>query len=265
MMEQPFSGQRDIEGLVIYLGQQLDLRHYSQTDRLAVAPLTVTAGNGGVAVLFRYGVVVLFGLQPDEIARFITGLDGLISEPVEVPEQDSFAIRINPDKEEGIDQGRIRLRSPKLQCLLIVADVMAKSAVLAHYETALRAQFDRVEPLARSLRSGHIGTARGRHLLEHIGDSLMTEARMTGRIEVLEKPELIWDYPELERLYIRLEDEFELAERHVAIDRKLGLISRTAQTLLNLLHNRRSLRVEWYIVILIVIEIVLMLGEKITV
>jgi uncharacterized Rmd1/YagE family protein len=85
---------------------------------------------------------------------------------------------------------------------------------------------------------------------------------MTGRIEVSEKPELIWDYPEFERLYVRLEDEFELAERHAAIDRKLGLISKTAQTLLDLLHNRRSLRVEWYIVILIVVEIVINVGEK---
>lgn len=262
MMQQPFAGQRDIEGVVIYLGQQLDLRRFAQGERLATVPLAVSAGSAGVAVLFRYGVVALFGLQAEETDRFIAELGELVSEPVEVPELDSFAIRINPDKEEGIDQGRIRLRSSDLPCLLIVADVMAKSAVLAHYETALRAQFDRIEPLARSLRSGHIGTARGRHLLEHIGDSLMTEARMTGRIEVSEKPELIWDYPELERLYIRLEDEFELAERHVAIDRKLGLISKTAQTLLDLMHNRRSLRVEWYIVILIVIEIGLTLGEK---
>ena len=43
--------------------------------------------------------------------------------------------------------------------------------------------------------------------------------------------------------------------------RKLELIGDTAQTLLDLLQNRRSLRVEWYIVILIVVEIVLTLYE----
>ena len=40
------------------------------------------------------------------------------------------------------------------------------------------------------------------------------------------------------------------------------MISRTAETLLGLLQSKRSLRVEWYIVILIVIEIVIMIGEK---
>lgn len=262
MIEQPFAQRTAVEGVAIYLGQQLDLKRFPQEQRLASAPLAVRAGAEGVAVLFRYGVAVLFGMQAIEIVRFTTDIIELVSEPFAEPEQESFEIRFNPDKPEGIDQGRIRLRSPSLQGLLIVADVLAKSTVLAHYEVELRAHFDRIEPLARRLQAGRLGAPRGRLLLQHIGENLMIEARMTGRIEVSEKPELIWDYPEYERLYLRLEDEFELVERHTAIDRKLGLISKTAQTLLDLLHNRRSLRVEWYIVILIVVEIMLTLSTK---
>ena len=37
---------------------------------------------------------------------------------------------------------------------------------------------------------------------------------MVGRVAVAEKPELLWDRPDLEGLYIRLEDEFEIKERH---------------------------------------------------
>ena len=90
----------------------------------------------------------------------------------------------------------------------------------------------------------------------------MIEGKMIGRVEIAEKPELIWDHPEYERLYLRLEDEYELTERHAAVDRKLALISRTAETLLSILQNQRSLRVEWYIVVLIVIEIVITLIDK---
>lgn len=84
---------------------------------------------------------------------------------------------------------------------------------------------------------------------------------MVGRVEVAEKPDLLWDHPQLERVYARLLDEYELSERHRALGRKLELISRTAETVLELLQNRRSLRVEWYIVILIVVEILLTLYE----
>ncbi len=97
--------------------------------------------------------------------------------------------------------------------------------------------------------------------MRYIGDALLIDHKMVGRVEVGEKPELLWERPELERLYVRLEDEYEIRERHLALERKLSLISRTAETLLDLLQHHRSLRVEWYIVALIVFEIFLTLYE----
>ena len=49
---------------------------------------------------------------------------------------------------------------------------------------------------------------------------------------MIDKPEIIWEHPNLERLYLRLEDEFEIRERHLALERKLNLVSHTAQTVL---------------------------------
>jgi uncharacterized Rmd1/YagE family protein len=98
-----------------------------------------------------------------------------------------------------------------------------------------------------------------RDLLGHIADVLITQHRMVGRVEVTEKPELVWDNADLGRLYVRLHDEYELSERDRALSRKLELISQTATTSLGLVQAQRSLRVEWYIVILIVVEIFLTL------
>jgi uncharacterized Rmd1/YagE family protein len=84
---------------------------------------------------------------------------------------------------------------------------------------------------------------------------LLTESQMVGRVEVTEKPEFTWEDPALDRLYERLAIEFELRDRDRALSRKLELISRSAETYLDLVHNRQTLRVEWYIVVLILIEI----------
>jgi uncharacterized Rmd1/YagE family protein len=84
---------------------------------------------------------------------------------------------------------------------------------------------------------------------------------MVGRVAVSDKPDVLWDRPELERLYARLTDEFEIPDRYEAVESKLDLIGRTIQTAVNLVQSRRSLRVEWYIVILIVFEIILTLYE----
>jgi uncharacterized Rmd1/YagE family protein len=85
--------------------------------------------------------------------------------------------------------------------------------------------------------------------------------RLSGRVAVREKPDILWDRPDLERLYARLEDEYELIERAETVDRKLGFISTTASALVDLKDADRSLRLEITIVILIVLEVVLALVQ----
>ena len=111
------------------------------------------------------------------------------------------------------------------------------------------------------MKRGEGGQA-AKDILKHMGNTLLAQQRVAGRIEITDKPELLWERPDLERLYLRLEDEFELRERDIALDRKLELIGRTTNTLLSMLHNRTSNRLEWYIVILIIVEIIIGLVER---
>ena len=246
----------------LYDGQRLDLKVFEHTDQLADHPLTIRAGAAGIAVLFRYGVVVCIGLQPAEQVGFLEDIRRLIREPFDAPEGDEVELVLAPSDAEGMAGGRLRLNAFDLERLQLVADVLAKSVVLAHYEIRLATQFDQIEPLAQRLKQGYGVGSQGKQLLMHIGDILAIEAKMIGRVEVAEKPELLWDHPEHDRLYLRLEDEYELSERHAALEKKLALMSRTAETVLSILQDKRSLRVEWYITILIVIEIFITLGEK---
>jgi len=74
----------------------------------------------------------------------------------------------------------------------------------------------------------------------------------------------VWDRPDLERLYARLEDEYELNERAEALSRKLAVISETAKLLTDMIDTTRSLRLELIIVVLIVFEIALAAYEILT-
>lgn len=254
-----FAGKTTIRARALFVGERIDLRTLEAAHRLAVAPPAVSAGAQGCTVLFRYGVVVLFDLDAMEEASFLTHLRPLISEPLDKAETEEVELTVNTQREERVEGGIVLLHEFDIARLQIVADILAKSVVLAYYEASIANVFDRIEPLAASLQRGGRGGYQGKELLRHIGGTLLTQHKMVGRVEVGEKPEILWDRPELERLYLRLEDEYELRERHLALERKLELVSRTAETLLDLLQHSRSLRVEWYIVILIVVEILLTL------
>lgn len=249
----------------LLVGERIDVRAARLGERLANQPAIVTLADSpagsrrpaGVAVVFRYGALVLLNVPPPSEREFLERLRPWIQHPLAEPETEQMEVRVEPEGREGMDGAAVVLRQADLPRLQLLATVLSKSVLLGRYETDVAAAFDQIEPLAEQLQGGDGGRRGARQLLRHIGTALLSQHRMIGRAEVREKPELLWERPELEPLYQRLADELELVERHTILERKLELISRTAETCLELLHTRRSLRLEWYIVILIVVEIVL--------
>ena len=245
----------------LLLGERIDLKGLESGRRVATNPLVISAGEGQYAALFRYGAAVLFGVNPLQEVAIVDQLARLVGQPYAKRETEETRIRVEVAGEDRVEGGEILVHDVTVESLQIVADVLAKSVVLGYYEASLAAAFDAVEPFAQGLKGGGRTMPKGPDLLRYIGDTLLTQHKMVGRVEVGEKPDLLWESPALTRLFTRLEDEYELQERRRAVDRKLELISRTVGTLVDLLQNKRALRVEWYIVILIVVEIFLTLYQ----
>ena len=245
----------------VLFAERIDLKALRAADVLATNPLALEVKGGGVVVLFRYGVVVFFNVTAIEEFTFLRQLGPLAANPYATPETEEVRVRVDAEGREGVQGGAVTLEEVNLERLQIIADVLSKSVLLALYESRVSSEFDRIEPLASELeRSGRIA-GQTRELLKNVGAMLLVSQRMVGRAAMTEKPELLWDHPALEGLFGRLDDEYEIIERHAALERKLNLISSTVQTLLEMLGSRHALRVEWYIVFLIVVEIALTLYQ----
>lgn len=242
----------------LLLGDRLEVGGLERSDVLSTAPLAFRAGQDGFVALFRYGVAVLVGLSPLEEDEVIRSLRQRIVGEFARHEEETAIIELSPDKEDQIPPGGpIFLRALTPERLIIIADTLAKSAALARDEREAAAVFDVMEPFARHL--AHKGRRPGgrRQILRHVGHALLVRQRVSGGVAVEEKPDALWDRPDLERLYARLEDEYELRERATALHRKLDVVGDTTQVLTDLIDTERSLRLEWVIVLLILFEIVI--------
>jgi required for meiotic nuclear division protein 1 len=239
------------------VGERLILKTLETVDPLATNPLVIRAGIAGCAVLLRYGVVVMFNLTAAETARFLETLDPLIKEPIGDGLSEQLWLAVNPNAKERIERDVLWLNASDVARLQIVAEALAKSVVLEYYEREIAKIFDRMQVFAKAIQNQTARPPKEQELLRDIGGTLLIQQKMLGTVEVGEKPDPIWDYPELDRLYLRLEDEYELRERLLALERKLDLIAKTTETALGFLQRNSSHRVEWYIVILIVVEILL--------
>lgn len=243
----------------LLLAARLDLRGWPEAEALGRVPLAVRLQGGGIGVLFRYGVAVLFAAEAQAESALRERLAALMEHRYRTPETEELEVRAESGHAEGLLEGALLVQAASLERLQLIAEALSKSLLLSHYETRLAADFDRIEPLALELeRKGRIRGGTREHL-RRIGALLLIEQRMVGRAEIGDKPEVLWDHPRLERLNALLEDELEIRERLSALDRKLELVARTERTLVDLISTRHALRVEWYIVALIVAEILLML------
>jgi uncharacterized Rmd1/YagE family protein len=250
-----FGERTSIQARAFYLGERVDTRNLEQTNRLALSPLVIPSGELGYIAIFRYGVAVMFNIQPLEEVTVLKHIASFVQQPFEKYETEMLEMRIG--ERELVENGVVTVQSFSVERLQIAADILAKSVVLAHYESSIARAFDAIEPIATAMRQQTFGRDKTTTLMKHVGDTLLIQHKMVGRVEINEKPELLWEMPELTRLFGRLEDEYELVERHNGIERKLQLISRTVETELDILQNQRTLRMEWYVVVLIFVEILL--------
>jgi uncharacterized Rmd1/YagE family protein len=241
----------------LLLSDRIETSNLEYDGVVSTVPLTFKYGQGGLVTLFRYGVAVLTGLTAAEEEEILRRLQPRLIGPIKPFEEETALIEHAPDKDEQIlPGGPIMLKTIAPDRVIIIADALSKSVVLARDEREVAAVFELVEPLARQL-ADHGRTFAGRRtILKHVGNALLVQHRVSGRVAVAEKPDVVWDRPDLERLYARLQDEYELEERAETLARKLAVISNTAELLTDMIDTRRSLRLEIIIVVLIAIEIV---------
>ena len=247
----------------VILGERLDHRGLGPGGTAMADPVPIAAPAPISAFAFRWGAVVIFGADPADEAALLASLAPRITNPADSLAEETALIALGAER-DGVDaEGVIQLCDQAPERLAVVADALAKSAALAQQEARIAGALDRLEPAVADLRAAGRLRFSSRALHRQIGHALSAHSRNLARVEAADKPEGLWDHPELERLHARLSDEYELSERGTALERKLAWIGDTIQTLLSLLQARRALGLEAAVVVLVGIEVAFTLYEHV--
>jgi uncharacterized Rmd1/YagE family protein len=240
----------------LIVGERVSTSGLERPDLFTTAPLSFRVGDRGLAAIFRYGVVVFIGLTPLQEDEILRALEPRISKSIGPIAEDPARLRVAKESANEIAaDGAILLKEASPAHFLVVADILAKSAALDQAEKEISSVLDRIEPWAAHL--AETGRARGgrREMLMLAGAAIRASHRATGRVAAREKPDILWDRPDLERLYARLADEYEIEERADAVDAKLAVIGDASGSITDLIDADRSERLELVIIALIAVEI----------
>jgi uncharacterized Rmd1/YagE family protein len=252
---QPMPEAAPLVAHALLLAERLDPRGLDRRGPQLPGVLVLGGVAGRFAFAFRWGTLVTIGAPLEDARALGAQLCRHLADAVPAPAHETAMIRIGPAAdgtgEEGVDEASmVRLHDGSLPRLALVADALAKSAALAHKEAMLARTLAQLEPPLERLRRGRLALP-ARVLVPLIGEAIAARARAAARVDTPDKPDLLWEHPQLAPLYAALAAEWELDERTEALGRKLEMVREMSEKLLALAEPRRSRMLELAVAALI--------------
>ena len=213
--------------------------------------------EGMHAFLFDYGVCVLCSYDYESEKRLIdillkfavNPLDPFIEEELAYEKSSEDGIRIRHDL---IDVGDVS----ELVCLSL-GHALAQSTKLASFEASIEETIKRTKYIPETLaRKGSIALSRT-NLAKERGRVYLEKAHVILQFNLLDTPEFIWEYPELEHYYLALSRYLEITPRATVLENRLEVIQELLAMMADEQKHSHSSMLEWIIIILIFIEICL--------
>jgi uncharacterized Rmd1/YagE family protein len=213
------------------------------------------AAASGLSFVFRYGVVVTFATAGQALDELDAALGPRVLEPAEPVETETASVVIRPDGEDRLTPaGNLVLVSDSHERLLLVATLLSQSVALARSEYLVSEAFERSSEMIAELHETGRTRLSVKAAMKLVGNILAARHRLMGMVQVGERPDMLWDFPALERLYVRLEAEYEISERAEVLDRKFIALGDFATALLEIIQEKRAVRLEVAIIVLIALE-----------
>jgi len=256
-------GEIDLNRLAARLGIQRKYRWEEPMKLNAVTFSIASAGDTQQVYLYYFGGIVFFNCSGDIIARFLDGIRQHVPSLRDNPQltyREEYQLRIEPEQEPAIANDCAIMPRYNLAFLDIICFVIAKSVALERIEERIDVVFDEVEILIANLGRGKLELPD--HDMARLASSILGfKFTSIAHIMVLDKPDITWNNPEADRLYLTMASLFELNQRYLEIKHKSETLLDMTDVFTSLSHARRSARLEWIIIILIAIEIVIYLMQ----
>ncbi|OPZ79309.1 MAG: hypothetical protein BWY78_00117 [Alphaproteobacteria bacterium ADurb.Bin438] len=248
----------------LFLGEKINLR-FIEDKIVALYPLVVELKENSYAVIFKYGAVVLFNVEEDLEKDFLSKLKPSITLPYEKPISEVSYINIKEtDKFDYVDEnGFIILNSfPNFVKMQVISIVLSENVILSYFEQNVGEIFDRLEPIMLNLsKGGVLAVEKEDNLLKNIGGFLKIMLKMVARVGIIDNPDVLWDNPDQERLFKALKEEYEILDRDKCLNKRFSLASDTVDTLLDIKRSAHSAKLDWYVIILIIMAVTIMAFE----
>ncbi len=228
--------------------------------------LTITIDDSKLQYItvFKYGSVVLFNIPNEEHKDYLANIQKTadsISVPSNLQHTEEYDIIIDPTysaKSIVKSYDQLIVKNLDYNHVQIVGSVMAQTVALDYYAVLVDQMVETfMEMNLKVGESGDLKAFQNKKLVKLIASNNTVIMSVISKMGIFEGSDAAWDDPDAWETWDGLRRDFELDDRFKDLSLKLEVVKENTKFFLDILHNEKSKKLEWIIIILISAEIVI--------
>lgn len=244
----------------IYIGESIDLkrvqegvRQYSYMNR--EDPLVIKLLKDQYAVLTKFGTITFWNVSIRLRQQFINEIKPYVKSKKEHYHYDEDTKVLIGGNAEKVTFEKVYSARLNVEKIKIISYVLSQSVALERYEDDIERNLSDFETVVDNLKTKGKALISEKKLLKQIGRVFSVKQTTVVHLALFDKPESIWESPDLEILYNRMSSEYDLKIRFDVLDKKISYLSEISKMMMEFLAEKRNAFLETVIIILIIFEI----------
>ena len=209
--------------------------------------------------VFTSGVVVCANLTEEEEKAVRKAIGPYLIEPFGKIVSDSYVLDEGTEEKMGLDDAR--LKTITYHDIELTARVLAQSIEIDYFNDAVDEVIKELSKTQREVQKKVRFLWDYKEFIKIVSFANSIIGSIINELSLLDKPGIAWEKPKHHGFYLRLAEVFEMEDRFQSLQYKVSFVKESSGFIINLLNAKRSEKLELIIIILIVVEIGLWLGE----
>lgn len=211
--------------------------------------------------VFKYGAVCFLNYDIFHISEFLRLITPYCKNLFENSLTDEFIVETG-GRELRVGFNKIEIPSADIEALRLVMLNVSQSVALDYYEDQTTKLLAETNQFTQMLETKGRLAISGVKLKKYIGRALLLRNRIAENIYVFDSPPETWEDERLNKIDADLKRTFDLQVRVRSIHEGLSVVKDNLELFRGLMQNRNSTILEWIIIILILVEVLNLIIEK---
>ena len=251
-----------------HLGDRLDLKELKNNlayNCIYADPteLMYDTDNDSYIGIFDYGSIVFFGVDNSAQTNIINSVRTILNLDKAELKRENFDVEIDPEASYKVIFDRLIIKALTIDIAKIIMLNIAQSVALDYYIEQSNILLSQTFQFSLELEEKGKFSIKGKKLLKYIGRLLNLKNKITQNIYIFDSPNLTWNDEYLNVINTDISRELDIKLRHSSLQDSLNTVRENLEILKDINQHSHSSTLELIVIILIAIEILNLIIDKI--